>query len=92
MPKIIKLEEANDSKKKFIVTFDTGKKTKFGNFGSPDYTLTGDKVRRELYRARHKKDLDTKDPTRAGYLSYYILWGESTSINQNVKDFNKRFG
>ena len=28
-------------------------------------------------RKRHKKDLDTNDPTRAGFLSYYILWNKS---------------
>ena len=91
MVKIIKIEPANDGKKKWIATFNNGKKTKFGQFGADDYTLTGDKEARERYRARHRKDLDTADPTRAGYLSFYILWGDSTSINQNVKDFNKRF-
>ena len=67
------------------------KTTHFGQAGAPDYTLTGDKERRRLYRQRHRKDLKTNDPTRAGYLSYYILWGNSTSINQNIRDYKKRF-
>ena len=74
--------------------FDGDKKIKtthFGAEGMDDYTLTGDKKARERYRVRHKKDLDTKDPTRAGYLSYYILWGDSTSRDKNIKDYKKRF-
>lgn len=92
MPRIIKLEPANDGKKKWRAFFDNGKTTKFGSFGSPDYTLTGDKVARDAYRRRHLSDLETNDPTRAGYLSFYVLWGDSISMAQNVKDFNKRFG
>jgi len=56
-----------------------------------DYTISKDKERRKRYRARHKRDLKTKDFTRAGYLSYYILWGDSTSLDKNIKDYKKRF-
>jgi hypothetical protein len=35
--------------------------------------------------------LDTDDPYRAGYLSYYILWGDSTSIDTNIRAYNRRF-
>ena len=91
MPRIIRLVEARDGKHKWIAEFDSGKKTRFGSEPYEDYTQHKDKERRELYRLRHKKDLETGDPTRAGYLSYYILWGDSTSIQQNVKSFNKRF-
>ncbi len=81
--------------KKLMATFtkDNGrtKTTHFGAKGMDDYTITKDKERRRLYRERHKKDLTTKDPTRAGYLSYYILWGESTSRQQNISSYKKRF-
>ena len=81
--------------KKLQATFtqDNGrtKTTHFGAKGMKDYTITGDKERRRLYRERHKKDLSTKDPTRAGYLSRYILWGESTSRQENIKSYKKRF-
>jgi hypothetical protein len=43
------------------------------------------------YRERHRKDLETKDPTRAGYLSYYILWGNSTSKQKNIQDYKRKF-
>ena len=42
-------------------------------------------------KTRHKKDLRTNDPKRAGYLSYFILWGESKSLRENVKSYKKRF-
>jgi hypothetical protein len=92
MPRILRLEPAGDGKRKYTAFFDDGSKTSFGQYGASDYTMHKDEARRERYRARHKKDLDTKDPKRAGYLSYYILWGDSTSLQQNVKDYNKRFG
>jgi len=89
------IKKSDKSGKKYMAVFekDNGrsKTTHFGQAGAPDYTLTGDKERRRLYRQRHNKDLKTNDPTRAGYLSYYILWGNSTSIKQNIRDYKKRF-
>lgn len=88
---LLRLEPAIDGVHKWIAVFSNGKRVKFGAYGMSDYTIHKDKERRNLYRIRHKKDLDTKDPYRAGYLSYWILWGDSTSIQQNIKDYNKRF-
>lgn len=81
---------------KFIAIFqDTEtsfiKKTKFGRRPYSDYTIHKDKKRRELYRRRHTKDLQTEDPTRAGYLSYFLLWGDSTSLRQNIRQYKKTF-
>jgi hypothetical protein len=80
---------------KYVATFETDsgrtKSTKFGAAGMDDYTITHDKEQRERYRTRHRKDLETGDPTRAGFLSYYILWGDSTSIRANVSAYRKRF-
>jgi len=56
-----------------------------------DYTLTHDAAQRDRYRTRHKKDLETHDPKRAGFLSYYILWGDSTSVHANMRTFERRF-
>jgi hypothetical protein len=63
----------------------------FGAHGMDDYTLTHDKDQRSRYRQRHKKDLETNDPTKAGFLSYYILWGDSTSISANIRSYKKKF-
>jgi hypothetical protein len=57
-----------------------------------DYTIKKDKDQRTRYRSRHKKDLQTGDPTRAGYLSWYILWGASTSRRENIASYKRRFG
>ena len=65
--------------------------TEFGSSGMQDYTLSHDTERRRLYRLRHEKDLTTGDPTRAGFLSYYILWGDSTSMAVNVREYKKKF-
>jgi hypothetical protein len=89
--RITNIEPATGDKK-WVATFADGTKTRFGAAGANDYTITGDEKARAAYRARHERDLRTKDPQRAGYLSYYILWGDSTSIKKNVADFNKRFG
>jgi len=89
------IKKSNKSGKKYMATFtrDNGRKktTYFGQASAPDYTLTGDKDRRKAYRDRHRKDLNTNDYTRAGYLSYYILWGNSKSIRKNINDYKKRF-
>jgi hypothetical protein len=92
MVRIVKLSPANDGKHKFVATFDDGRTTRFGALGADDFTKTGDEAQRARYRARHAKDLKTNDPHRAGYLSYYVLWGDSASLKKNVESFNRRFG
>lgn len=77
--------------KKWRAYFKDGSHTDFGAKGMDDYTITHDKEQRDRYRQRHKKDLETKDPTRAGFLSYYILWGDSTSREENIKKYKMRF-
>lgn len=78
--------------KKYVAIFSDGTKTHFGQKGADDYTLTGDKDQRERYRSRHRKDLATKNPRKPGFLSYYLLWGSSTSLQQNIRDYKVRFG
>jgi len=89
------IKRSDKSGKKYMAKFlkknGRTKTTHFGQSGAPDYTLTGDKKRRKAYRDRHRKDLNTNDPTRAGYLSYYILWGESKSITKNISNYKRRF-
>jgi len=90
------VSKSDKPKKKYVAIFtdtETGrtKKTYFGAAGMDDYTLTKDKEQRARYRSRHKKDLKTGDPTRAGFLSYYLLWGDSTSLRTNIASYKKRF-
>jgi Family of unknown function (DUF5754) len=91
--KLESVKPANDGKHKYTAVFlqDNGrtKTTHFGALGMDDYTKTHDKEQRERYRTRHKKDLATKDPTRAGFLSYYLLWGDSTSFQTNLSQYKR---
>jgi len=94
---MVKLVVSNSNKKdkklKAVFTYDDGKTitTHFGAKGMSDYTIHKDKERRARYRKRHKKDLNTGDYTRAGYLSYYILWGDKTNLRDAIKDYKRRF-
>ena len=88
--KLLRIEPAHNSKKKWRAVFEN-KSTEFGDSSSEDYTQHHDKERRRLYRLRHEKDLKTNDPTRAGYLSYFILWGDSTSLLKNIQAYKHKF-
>ena len=73
-----------------------GKVIKITNFGQRNpkqgtYIDHKNKKKRDAYRARHKKDLDTKDFKRAGFLSMGLLWGENTSLKENIEDYKKKF-
>lgn len=63
---------------------DKLKKVSFGAKNYEDYTIHHDKERRKRYRLRHQYDkLD--DPYSPGFWSYYVLWGNSTNLNTNLK-------
>lgn len=68
------------------------KKVYFGASGYDDYLMSGNKVKREAYIARHKSRENWENPMTAGALSRWLLWGESTSLDQNIRSFKKRFG
>ena len=92
--KLLQVVKSDRPGKKWKAIFDNdgrSKTTHFGSAGMDDYTLTGDKQQRDRYRLRHKKDLETGDPTKAGFLSYYILWGDSTSLEENVRNYKSKF-
>ena len=54
------------------------KHTDFGATGYDDFTTAG------------AKDLKSGDPTKAGFLSYYILWNKPT-LTGGVRDYKSRF-
>jgi hypothetical protein len=93
--KLIAVEKSPRKEKKWMAVFKDGEKiikTHFGSAGAPDYTIgKTTKEQRDRYRTRHAKDLKTGDPTRAGFLSYYILWGDSSSMGINISDYKKKF-
>ncbi len=91
----VTITDSTNPKKKLMAVFfdDDGKKIKtthFGQDGADDYTITNDKEQRTRYRNRHKKDLDTNDYKKAGYLSWFLLWNKPT-LTESIKDYKKRF-
>jgi len=91
MVTLVKIVPSKNFTKKYDAHFSDGTKTSFGDSTMKDYTQHHDQERRASYRARHKKDLETGDPTRAGYLSRYILWGNSTSVTKNISEYKRMF-
>jgi len=92
--KLIRVEPSQAKNKRFVAVFSDGnkeKKVNFGLKGGKTYLDHRDKKKRAAYRARHQVDLKTKDPMRAGYLSYWILWGDSTSLSVNINNYKKKF-
>jgi hypothetical protein len=95
--KLISIKKSPIASKKWRATFEhtgTAGKTQFhtdfGASGYVDFTLGADPERARLYRLRHKKDLLTKNPTKPGFLSYYVLWA-SPNFDENVRQFKNRF-
>jgi len=93
----VTINKSNLKDKKYTAIYYDGDKKKiktihFGAKGMNDYTLTGDRKARDSYRARHKKVFDKAQPMSASHLSYLILWGDSTDINKNIKDYKNKYG
>lgn len=80
--------------KKYDAIFEDGdhkKVVSFGATGYDDYVLTGNKMKRDRYIKRHRPREDFNDKFSKSALSRWILWGNSTSIKQNIADYKKRF-
>lgn len=93
--KLIKIEPSTNKNKKYVAHFKHGEdgkieKIHFGDSRYEDYTQHKNKPRRGKYRTRAKKGEDAK-PNSASALSFHILWGNSTSFRQNLKDFIKKY-
>ena len=98
MPINVVIKESNKNKRFMAIFRDHkgGKVIKITHFGQRNpkkgtYIDHGDKKLRSAYRARHKKDLDTKDYKRAGFLSYFLLWGDHKTLNKNLSDFKDKY-
>lgn len=91
----VKISKSTKSGKKYMAVFtrDNGrtKTTHFGSAGMDDYTKTKDKAQRKRYLDRHRKNENWNNYESAGSLSRYILWGNSTSIRENIKTYKNKF-
>lgn len=98
MWQFVSLVPATAKGKKWTATFANGslrKKVSFGAAGYRDFTTIPDKevavAVRTLYRARHAKD-NLTDPLSPGALSWWILWGPSQDMKENVRAYMRHFG
>ena len=90
--RLVSIKKSPKTDKKFRAIFKKGEreiKRDFGQRGASDYTKHGDMDRRNRYIKRHMKDTKTGDPTRAGFLSLYILWNKK-SFEASKKDYVRR--
>lgn len=90
------LEPASDKKHKWVGIFTDPvtkeeKRIPFGAYGMEDFTTHKNPLRRMRYIQRHKARENWNDPMTAGALSKWILWGQSTSLIENVKSFKRKF-
>ena len=91
--KLQSVKPSTRSPKKYMAEFCNKDKCKvihFGAKGYSDYTLHHDKERRSNYRKRHHSGKNAKANT-PNALAYHILWGDSTSMQANIKAFKKKY-
>lgn len=97
MAKLLRIVPSANRLKKYDAVFEGGKIVSFGGRrenGVPydDFLLTGNRMKREAYIARHRVNEDWTDPYAAGTLSRYILWGDSRKLSENLRNYRRRFG
>ena len=85
----MKLEASNKEGKRFMVIINN-KTYHFGQKDGSTYIDHGDKVKRDAYIKRHKVN-ENWDAVNAGSLSRHLLWGNSTNIKNNIRDYKKKF-
>jgi hypothetical protein len=91
--KLVSVRKSTNAGKKLMATFLVNGKRKrvihFGAAGMSDYRKHKDPNRKKRYITRHRKDLGTKNPARAGFLSMFILWNKK-SLGASVADYRRR--
>ena len=87
--KIIKLEDSQLKSKRFRVYLDNNKHYDFGLKSGENYSDHRDNYRRRHYNSiKEQPYIQNLIPSPALF-SYYLLWGDSSSINKNIKTLNK---
>tara|TARA_R110000868_G_scaffold77752_1_gene222478 strand:- start:53 stop:361 length:309 start_codon:yes stop_codon:yes gene_type:complete len=89
---VLQLTNSPRAKKRFRILIKEGDIERSFDFGLQDgqtYTDNGDKAKRDAYRKRHyankkeKELIDNLIPSPALF-SYYLLWGDSQNITENI--------
>ena len=85
----MEIYESKRKDKRFMAIIK-GKKYHFGLRNGSTYIDHKDKTKRENYIKRHIVR-ENWNLINSGSLSRYLLWGSSTSLEKNIKDYIKRF-
>ena len=89
--KFISLSQSPRKDKKYVIRFEEPTMViHFGAKNSSTYLDHHDVVKRENYLKRHFANEDWSR-VNAGSLSRWILWGDSTDIKTNLRDFLNMF-
>jgi hypothetical protein len=91
---ITSIQHSPKQDKKYRVNLSNGEYYDFGLKGSSTYLDHHDKAKREAYRKRHLGNKTEEHYIKSfiaspALFSYYLLWGDSTDIHQNIKELNK---
>ena len=92
--KILNISDSPLKTKRFRVYLDNNKHYDFGFKTGQTYIDHKDKTKRRNYQLRHynsKREqhfISELIPSPALF-SYYILWGQSTSVKKNIQILNK---
>ena len=90
---IVNIEPSKIKNKRFEVTLDNGRKFNFGLKDDQTYIDHHDKVKREYYLKLYlankieNKLINDLIPSPALF-SAFLLWGPSTSLEENIKQLN----
>ena len=87
---LLDVVKSNRKNKRFMAIFSNGSKIHFGSHGL-SYIDHRDVFKRLNYLKRHEVNENWDDPYTAGALSSYLLWGNNTTLKDNIKEFNKVF-
>jgi hypothetical protein len=89
--KLLSIKSSDRPGKRLVASFDDGTKTHFGQEGGSTFIDHRDETKKKNYIARHRVNENWNDPKSPGALARFILWGDSTSLQQNIANFKKRF-
>lgn len=87
----MKLVKSPNPKKRWRAEFDDGTHTDFGDATMENYTIHKDPLRRANYLSRHRSRENWNDYKSPGALSRWLLWGNSTSLQANLREFKRKF-
>ena len=87
------LEPSTRPDKKYMIMFNEPKKLFILDLRIVKHTCLDhkDKKKRFNYLQRHYPNENWDNPLSAGALSVFLLWGSSTDLETNLKEFLRRF-